>query len=271
MQKNLITSRENPVVKYYKKLRDHKKNRRTEQAFVIEGLRIVQDALQYPDLVQKLFMTETFRMHNENHEIFHKLDLLQETQKTEVLYLSDAVGNDLSDTEHAQGIFAICTIPQQKDISELLRSDGRYLVLCNLQDPGNMGMILRTCDALGIDAVLTTGSCELYNPKTIRSAMGSALRVAVLDEPDAEKLLQTLQKKQIVNYAAVPAKNAVPLTNCDFRNGCAVWIGNEGNGLPEHIIALCDAAITIPMRGGAESFNAAMAAGILAWEIMKTR
>ena len=268
MQKNLITSKENPVVKYYKKLRDHKKARRTEQLFVIEGMRIVEDALQYPDLVQRILITETFRMHYENSRIFQKLNLLQET---ELLYLSDAVGNDLSDTEHAQGIFAICRMPQQKSISELLRSDGRYLVLCNLQDPGNMGMVLRTCDALGIDAVLTTGSCELYNPKTIRSAMGSALRVAVLDEPDAEKLLRILQKQQITNYASVPAKNAVPLTECNFSNGCAVWIGNEGNGLPENIITLCDTAITIPMRGGAESFNAAMAAGIFAWEIMKTK
>ncbi|MDE6657043.1 MAG: RNA methyltransferase, partial [Oscillospiraceae bacterium] len=183
----------------------------------------------------------------------------------------DYIGDYLTDTEHTQGIFAICKMQKQKPISELLQSNGRYLVLCNLQDTGNMGMILRTCDALGIDAVFTSCCCELYSPKTIRSAMGSALRVSVWDEANPMHLLELLQEQHIYNYASVPAKQAVALTDCHFQNGCAVWIGNEGNGLPEEIISACDNKITIPMRGGAESFNAAMAAGILAWELMKTK
>ncbi|MDE6088947.1 MAG: RNA methyltransferase [Oscillospiraceae bacterium] len=263
-----ITSKENPAIRHYRKLRDHKKARKTEQLFVIEGLRIVRDALQYPDLVEQILMTEKFRKQTQN---FSCPEVLKIPEKIQILHISDAVGNDLSDTEHAQGIFAVCRMPAQKSIPEILKPNGKYLVLCNLQDPGNLGMILRTCDALGMDAVLTTGSCELYNPKTIRSAMGSALRVSVVDEPDTGKLLQLLQNQNIINYASVPAKNALSLTDCHFPDGCAVWIGNEGNGLPASIIQLCDHAVTIPMRGGAESFNAAMAAGIFAWEIMKTK
>lgn len=260
----LITSKENPAIRRYRKLRDHKKARKTEQLFVIEGLRIVRDALQYPDLVEQILITEKFQMQNAGSP-----EVLKIPEKIQILYISDAVGNDLSDTEHAQGIFAVCRMPVQKSIPEILKPDGRYLVLCNLQDPGNLGMILRTCDALGIDAVLTTGSCELYNPKTIRSAMGSALRVSVVDEPDADKLLHSIRDQHIINYASVPASDALSLKDCQFQGGCAVWIGNEGNGLPEAIITSCDYAVTIPMCGGAESFNAAMAAGIFAWEIMK--
>lgn len=259
-----IVSKDNPAIKHYRKLRDSKKTRRTEQLFVIEGLRIVKDALQYPFLIQQVFITETFR-----HK-YHDL-LPQELQEIQVFHIPDYIGDYLTDTEHTQGIFAICRIPDAKPVSELLQANGRYLVLCNLQDPGNMGMILRTCDALGIDAVLTSGSCELYSPKTIRSAMGSALRVPVWDEPDTMHLLHVLQEQHICNYASVPSKTAISLTDYYFQGGCAVWIGNEGNGLPEEIISSCDNAITIPMRGGTESFNAAMAAGILAWEMMKTK
>ena len=259
-----ITSKDNPAVKHYKKLRDNKKIRRTEQLFVIEGLRIVRDALQYPFLIQQIFITET--CWNKYQNI-----LQQELQEMQLFHIPNFIGDYLADTEHTQGIFAICKMPCQKPISELLRSNGRYLVLCNLQDTGNMGMILRTCDALGIDAILTTGCCELYSPKTIRSAMGSALRVSVWDEPNAMHLLETLQTQKIYNYASVPEKTAISLTNCHFQDGCAVWIGNEGNGLPEEIISACDTSITIPMRGGAESFNAAMAAGLVAWELSKTK
>lgn len=262
LQKEII-SKDNSAVKHYKKLRDSKKARRTERLFVIEGLRIVKDALQYPFLVQQIFVTET---------CWHKYyELFQNLQEIQLLHIPDYIGEYLTDTEHTQGIFAICKMPVQKPIAELLQSHGRYLVLCNLQDTGNMGMILRTCDALGIDAVLTSGSCELYNPKTIRSAMGSALRVSVWDEPNAMHLLQILQAQHICNYASVPSKHAISLTDCHFQNGCAVWIGNEGNGLPKEIISACENIITIPMRGGAESFNAAMAAGILAWEMMRTK
>lgn len=265
---NIITSKDNPAVRRYRKLRNQKKARKTEQQFVIEGLRIVRDALQYPDLVEQVFITEQFK-NSGNPENPGSPEILDIPENIRVLTVSDAVGKDLSDTEHAQGIFAICRMPVQESLLEILRPDGRYLVLCNLQDPGNLGMILRTCDALGVDAVLTTGSCELYNPKTIRSAMGSALRVRVVDEPDAGKLLQALRERHITNYASVPSKHAKALTDCEFHDGCAVWIGNEGNGLPESVIQSCDVAVTIPMRGGAESFNAAMAAGIFAWEIMK--
>ncbi len=264
MRENLvITAKDNPAVKHYRRLRDQKKARRTEGLFVVEGLRIASDALARTGCVQQLFVTDSaWEKHGEM-----LVGQMQETGK--LLRISDAVGSAMSDTEHTQGVFAVCRCPERRPLAQVLSGQGRYLVLCHLQDPGNMGMILRTADALGIDAVLSCGSCELYSPKVVRATMGSVFRVPVYELTDGNALLDALRSQGIRSYAAVPDSSAVPLTECTFSDGCAVWIGNEGNGLPAEMIAGCDVPVTIPMSGGPESLNAAMAAGICMWEMMK--
>jgi TrmH family RNA methyltransferase len=262
MQENLrITARDNPSVKHYRRLRDQKKARRTEKLFVAEGLRIVTDALHYPCLVRQLFVTDSaWEKHGE---------LLKPQEFCTLLHISDAVGETMTDTGSTQGIFAVCSMPERPALENVLTGEGRYLVLCQLQDPGNMGMILRTADALGMDGVVGCGSCELYSPKTIRATMGSVFRVPYYEAEDAMALLGLLKQKGIASYAAVPDSSATALSVCAFGDGCAVWIGNEGNGLPTDVIEGCRSAVTIPMKGGPESLNAAMAAGIIMWEMMK--
>jgi len=256
-----IISRDNPAVRHYLWLRDKKKTRREERLFVAEGLRIVRDALQYPYLVQQVFLTDSVSQADADN-------ILQQMQEVgQIFKIPDYIGKIMSDTEHTQGVFAVCRMPERKIA---LAPDGKYLVLYQLQDPGNMGMILRTCDALGTDAVILSQCCDLYSPKVIRATMGSVFRVPVLDIAESSEILMLLHEKQIRSYAAVPAEHAVSLTDCQLSGGCAVWIGNEGNGLPESVITACDYAVTIPMKGGAESLNAAMAAGILTWEMMKS-
>ena len=265
MRENVrITAKDNPAIKHYRRLRDQKKARRAEGLFVIEGLRIVCDALVETARVQQVFVTDSaWEKHGET-----VTELMQETGS--LIRISDTVGDAMTDTEHTQGIFAVCRIPERRPLAEALKSSGKYLVLCNLQDPGNMGMILRTADALGVDAILSCGSCELYSPKVVRATMGSIFRVPVYEETDALALVELLRAEKIRSYAAVPAKHAVRLTECDFSSSCAVWIGNEGNGLPADVISACDTAVTIPMQGGPESLNAAMAAGIMMWEMTKS-
>ncbi len=258
-----ITAKDNPAVKHYRKLLQQKKARRTEGLFVLEGYRIVMDAMQHAVHMQQVFVTD---------HAFEKYGMTIQAAMPEIgrlCRISDAVGNAMSDTEHTQGVFAICYVPQPLSLPKLLASKGRYLVLCELQDPGNMGMILRTADALGIDAILSCRSCELYSPKVVRATMGSVFRVPVYECGDAQELLQQLQTAGVHSYAAVPSSTAVPLPDCRFDGASAVWIGNEGNGLPAEVIAACQTAVTIPMQGGPESLNAAMAAGILMWEMMK--
>lgn len=254
-----ITAKDNPAVRQYKRLRDQKKMRRTEGLFVAEGLRIVQDALRYPDRLRTLFLTDT---------AWEKFgETLAVPDNIKILCIPDAVGKTMADTEHTQGVFAICAM-QNRPLLQLPER-GRFLVLCQLQDPGNMGMIIRTADALGIDAVIGCGSCELYNPKVIRATMGSVFRVPFFETQENE-LLSALQTRGILSYAAVPSRQAVPLPECCFESSCAVWIGNEGSGLPENVIDACGKAVTIPMQGGPESLNAAMAAGIFMWEMIRS-
>ncbi len=258
MQKIIqITSRDNPAVKHYLRLREKKKARQEEQLFVAEGLRIVRDALQYPRLVQQIFAAD---------QVFEKYADVLAQHTGRLFRISDAVGRLMSDTEHTQGIFAVCQMPAHRPE---LSPDGRYLVLWQLQDPGNVGMILRTCDALGIDGIFLGQCCDLYSPKVIRATMGSIFRIPVQEVSDPAELTADLKKTEIRSFAAVLHETAVPVTETSLGNGCAVWIGNEGSGLPDSVIPLCEKKIIIPMQGRAESLNAAMAAGILAWELTK--
>ena len=131
-----------------------------------------------------------------------------------------------------------------------------------------MGTMLRTADACGIDAIITCNCCDVYNPKTVRSAMGSLMRVNIIDD-DIGNAVLNLKNAGIAVYAAVIDSSAVSLTECDFSKGGAVMIGNEGNGLPSEHSALADVPLTIKMHGTINSLNAAMAAGIIMWELSK--
>ncbi|MBR4319828.1 MAG: RNA methyltransferase, partial [Oscillospiraceae bacterium] len=252
-----ITSRDNPAVKHYIRLRDKKKARQEENLFVAEGFRIVRDALRKPYAVQQIFLTDSA------FERFAK-DLTCK-EECPVFRISDAIGKWMSDTEHTQGVFAVCRKPMRK---LKLQPSEKYLVLCQLQDPGNIGMILRTCDALGTNMLLLTECCDIYSPKVVRATMGAVFRVPFLEIPSWENLFRQLEEAEITSYASVPAEDAVSLTEKKIPAGSAVWIGNEGNGLPKEMLSLCQKKITIPMKGEAESLNAAMAAGIFLWEMM---
>ena len=144
-----------------------------------------------------------------------------------------------------------------------------YAVLHQLQDPGNAGMILRTADALGLDGVIYSASCDIYSPKVVRATMGSLFRVPLCCVPEIEPVLAACRDAGVESCAAVVSGQAELVGQCLFRKGTAVVIGNEGNGLPEEVSAACDRRVTIPMHGTIESLNAAMAAGIILWEVQK--
>ena len=168
-----------------------------------------------------------------------------------------------------QGIFAECAFIDKTDKLSSLKKRGRYAVLYQLQDPGNAGMIIRTADALGLDGVIFTESCDIYNPKVVRSTMGSIFRIPVYRDIPADDVFAAMDSAEINTYAAVVDRDAVDIKTVDFRNGGGIVIGNEGNGLPEEIILKCTQRITIKMNGNIDSLNAAMATGIIMWELMK--
>ena len=260
---NIITSKDNPTVKLYQKLSSSKKERLQYGLFVLEGLRIVEDALKEESGITQLILTQ------KAHERFGEELLQADLRNTRTIVISNELGNRIASTDSTQGVFAMCRIPVSRSIGSIICDNGKYLVLFGLQDPGNVGMMIRTADALGINGVIMSGSCELYSPKVIRSTMGSVFRMSIAIENDADKLFDELNRADITTSAAVIDKDAVPVTECTFEGRQAVFIGNEGNGLPSDIAQRCSRRVIIPMHGNINSLNAAMAAGILMWELSK--
>ena len=258
---NIITSKENPTIKLYQKLSSSKKERLQYGLFVLEGLRIVEDAIKEKSGLSHIIMTKYA------YEKFGFVIFQADLRDTKTIVISNELGNKIASTDTTQGIFAICRIPVQKKM--IFSENGRYIVLYGLQDPGNVGMIIRTADALGINGVILSGCCDLYSPKVIRSTMGSVFRVDTLIENDTENLFGILMENTVETLASVIDKDAENINNCLSKGKQAVFIGNEGNGLPSEISERCDRRITIRMNGTVNSLNAAMASGIIMWELTK--
>ncbi len=258
---NIITSKDNPVIKLYQKLSTSKKERIQYGLFVLEGQRIVEDAVNEESSITHLIVTE------KAYEKFCRQKVQADLRDTRTIVISNELGNRISSTDNTQGIFAVCRIPEKR--RPVFSGNEKYIVLFGLQDPGNVGMIIRTADALGMDGVILSGSCDLYSPKVIRSTMGSVFRTNIFIENNTDELFSMLNKNGVSVSASVIDGDAEKVTECDFRGRQAVFIGNEGNGLPENIAVRCDRRITIPMNGSINSLNAAMAAGILMWELKK--
>ena len=256
----MITSNSNAQVKRLLQLQKKSKARNEEQVFLVEGLRMF---LEVPtERVQKVYISET--LYNKKKQ---DLDL----EKFSVEILSDSVFSYVSDTKTPQGI--LCIVEQQKyNIEEFLNiKNPHFMVLDNLQDPGNLGTIVRTAEGAGVDAVfLSKESVDIYNPKTIRSTMGSIYRMPVVYVEDLLELLNTFRKKGIKSYAAhLEGKNSYDKE--DYKGGTAILIGNEGNGLRDEVADSADVWVQIPMQGKVESLNAAIAASILMFEVYRQR
>ena len=146
---------------------------------------------------------------------------------------------------------------------------GWYLLLHQVRDPGNLGGILRTAATLGISAAFLCECAELYSPKVLRASMGGIFRLPVVTVDDMAGQIQTLRRLSVEVYAAAIRQGACNPGCLSGQGGKAVLIGNEGTGLPDELIQACDSCVAIPMKGGSESLNAAMAAGILMWEMLR--
>ena len=261
MKENIITSKDNPVIKLYQKLSKSKKERTEYGLFVLEGLRITEDALREESMLTHIILTENAC--NKYGESIFQADL----KNTRTIVISNELGNKISSTDTTQGVFAICRIPPAR--TPVFTENSKYIVLYGLQDPGNVGMIVRTADALGIDGIILSNTCDFYSPKTIRSTMGSVFRTNIYIENDTDRLFEMLEKNNVTSCASVIDKDAEKVNEVEFSGRCAVFIGNEGNGLPREVSERCDRRITIEMKGSINSLNAGMAGGILMWEMKK--
>ncbi len=243
-----ITSRENPQIKQVCALVGSAKKRRAEGLFVCEGFTLLEEALRRGLQPRAVYCLE---------ELAHKLPKLD----CPCALVNRSVLEKLSDVPAPQGV--VFTLPLPKPRHELTGS--RFLALDSLRDPGNMGTILRTADAFGLDGVILLGDCvDVYSPKVVRSAMGS-LFSSRLYAMTAADLRAQLDKLGLPLYAATLAPDSRPITQVSLKQGCVI-VGNEAHGVSPDTIAQCTGSVIIPIQS-AESLNAGIAAGILMWEM----
>ncbi len=258
-----ITSKDNLQVKRYVKLRDRKKHRQEEGAFVIESVKLLAEAVAADVCLEVVFYTEQALVKQE--------DLLRRIAKTTTRHylINEELERRMTITDNAGGVFAIAKLLDKSAVLGTMKEGGRFCYLSSLQDTGNVGTILRTALALGLSGViLSADTCDVYSPKVLRASMGAVFHLPLYHGTEIVADLQTLSPR-FTTYATVVDPTATPVTAVTFPPDHVVVIGNEGNGLPADVVSLCDHAITIPMKGKAESLNAGMAAGILMWEQMK--
>lgn len=255
----MITSTSNPQVKNLQLLMRKAKARDEQGVFLVEGMKMFREAPT--DRIQKIYISKS--LYEEKGQAFLS-GLPYEV-------LADHVFEAVSGTKTPQGI--LCVVRQYRYCADdLLGGEAPQLLLLeNLQDPGNLGTIMRTAEGAGANGViLTRTSVDMYNPKTIRSTMGSVYRVPFLYVDRPEDILPSLQARGIRTYAA-HLDGGSYYDEEDYCGGCAFFIGNEGNGLTEKLMGLADERVRIPMRGRLESLNAAVAAAILMYEVCRQR
>ncbi len=260
-----VSSKENRAVKQWRQLSLSGHFRRKQGLFACEGLRLCEDAAVSGIAVQTVMFTA--------HAMETYGERLQRiiTAAQNALEITDTLARFMADTTSPQGVFCICETPKNDLQYDRLRKNGRYLALEDVQDPANIGAVIRTAEALGIDGLLlSAGCCDIYNPKVLRGSMGGVFRLPMSIVADMTAAVTQLRDAGLRCLACVPDERAVSIRTAKLSDGCVCLIGNEGNGLKKDTIAACDMAVTIPMGGRAESLNAAMAAGIVLWEMSNT-
>ena len=258
----MITSTSNARVKELVQLQKKSKVRNEQGVFLVEGVKMYQEIPQ--EQLVKVYVSETFADKQKE-----EINRLKDRRKLE--YLSDHVFQYVSDTKTPQGI--LCVVRQStyclEDILEA--EDAHLLVLDNLQDPGNLGTILRTAEGAGVTGIIISKeSVDIYNPKVSRSTMGSIYRVPFVYVEDLKEAIAKVKAHGIFTYAAhLDGKNSYDKE--DYTKKTAFLIGNEGNGLRKEIADLADTWIRIPMQGQVESLNAAIATSVLMFETARQR
>ena len=275
--KEVITSRQNPTVKQICALLD-KKGRRESGLFRFDGVKLFGESvacgLEIDRVVLSLTASEAVREGVEREIESGRIDA------SRVLVVSEDVFSKLSEERAPEGIVTVARMLSLKHRT-LLSSDElcvgreeRLLLAESLRDPGNLGTVIRSCAALGIERLVISDDCaDLYNPKTIRAAMGGLFKIGIDILPASElapavKLLRESGRRV---YAAALHRDARVVGELELVRGDCFVIGNEGHGLSEAVIGACDACAIIPMTEGSESLNAAAAAAICIWETVRAK
>ena len=258
----VISSKENETIKSVKKLKE-KKYRDQENKFIVEGIKLVEEAITENAKIELIIVCEECA--NDGTISKH---LLYKIAKYECIYVTEKVFNVLSDVKSPQGILAV--IQKQSQNNKIDYSQDVIIALDNIQDPGNLGTILRTVDSAGLNQIIISkNSTDSYSPKVIRSTMGAIFRVNIIETEDLANLLEQIKLNNFeIMVTALDAQDSI--YNIEYKNKVIV-IGNESNGVSEQIKKLADKKVKIPMLGKTESLNASIAAGIMIYEYVRKK
>jgi TrmH family RNA methyltransferase len=256
----MITSNSNVQVKNLIQLIKKAKARKDQGLFVVEGKKMFSEVPK--DMLHQVYVSEGFLASRENVQLLAGISY--ET-------LSDAVYKAVSDTQTPQGILCLVKMPCYA-MEDLLKEEKTHLlILESIQDPGNLGTMFRTGEGAGITGVIMNRTTvDVYNPKTIRSTMGSIYRVPFVITDHLPQTLTDIKNNGVKLYAA-HLRGTMSYDEPDYQKACGFLIGNEGNGLSDEIADMADSYIRIPMEGKVESLNAAIAATLLMYEVNRQR
>lgn len=259
----VITSKDNEIIKHVKKLKE-KKYREEYNEFIVEGTKMIQEAIDEKVNIKQIIICDDCK----NQGAIPN-DLMYEIAKMNCIYVSEKVFNTITDVVNPQGIMAIVEKPINSE-NKIDFEASNFLILDNIQDPGNMGTILRTADSLNLkQIIISKGSSDIYNLKVVRSTMGAIFRVKVIETEDLVKTIKELKKHKIKIYAT-DLNTDKSIYAVDY-NKSAIVIGNEANGVSENVLKEATERIKIPMIGKTESLNAAVATSIIMYEAYRSQ
>ena len=274
MDAEMITSRQNPLVKLICGLAE-KKKRVASGLFRFDGIKLLGELLETDGAPEYVVLRE---------DADQRALLLAKTaaQKgARVLTVSESVFEKMTDERSPEGVITVAKMPTDihstasaDSIDALIKDRRRILLVESLRDPGNLGTVIRSCYALGIECLVLTSDCaDLYNPKTVRAAMGAIFKLPTLTVAEGmlPDYISSLKKSGRAVYAAALHHDALTLGEIELCVGDCFVIGNEGHGLDEATVEACTAPVVIPMREGAESLNASAAAAICIWETVRAK
>lgn len=245
-----------------------RKYREATRRFLIEGINFVGDALKSGIRVDYLLITEKIRQRQKGRMF------LQHALSREIpfFFVKEDILARLADTENPQGVLAVASMPVWDENEVIAGENALLLALDSIQDPGNLGTIIRSGDGVGVNGVfLGGGTVDIYNPKVLRSTMGSVFRVPAFPKTDLMPLIQNLREMGFSIVAADPRAN-FKYYQADFRKGrFLVLIGNESHGISPALLELVDLGVCIPLRKEVESLNAAVATALILYEVFRQR
>lgn len=259
----MIESVSNAQIKRIGKLKKSARFRRQEKAFIAEGFKMVEEGCRH-GLVQAVYVRESAREE-------YAAEISRTIGDVKIEWVSDAVFREISDTTSPQGILAVIHMPQYAREEILSTPEATLVCLENIQDPGNLGTIIRTAEGAGVrGVVLSKGCVDLFNPKVVRSTMGALYRVPYYITEDMTTEVECMRQKGFRMFAA-RLDASEDYTKVDYRGKIGILIGNEANGLCKETAARADVGVKIPMEGQLESLNAAVSAALLMYESHRQR